>query len=137
MGRKQAREGAMKLLFQMESTNDYTDEALEIFLNNFEYDEAETDYIKDAIHTIINNLEDIDKSIKTHLEGWSISRLAKVDLSALRIAVYEILYRKDIPLEVSINEAIEIVKRFSTEDSFKFINGVLGGFARALDKKNE
>lgn len=137
MGRKQAREGAMMVLFQMESTNDYTDEALEIFLNNFEYDEAETDYIKDAVHTIINNLEDIDESIKTHLEGWSISRLAKVDLAALRIAIYEILYRKDIPLEVSINEAIEIVKRFSTEDSFKFINGVLGGFARALDNKNE
>lgn len=137
MGRKQAREGAMKVLFQMESNNDYTDEALEVFLSNFEYDEAETNYIMDAVHTIINNLEDIDKSIKTHLEGWSISRLAKVDLAALRIAIYEILYRKDIPLEVSINEAIEIVKRYSTEDSFKFINGVLGGFVRALDKKNE
>lgn len=137
MGRKQAREGAMMVLFQMDSTNEYTDEALEIFLRNFEYDEAETDYIKDAVQTIISNLEDIDMQIKTHLEGWSISRLAKVDLAALRIAIYEIIFRKDIPLEVSINEAIEIVKKFSTEDSFKFINGVLGGFVRALDKKNE
>lgn len=137
MGRKQAREGAMMVLFQMDSTNEYTDEALEIFLRNFEYDESETDYIKDAVQTIISNLEDIDMQIKTHLEGWSISRLAKVDLAALRIAIYEIIFRKDIPLEVSINEAIEIVKKFSTEDSFKFINGVLGGFVRALDKKNE
>lgn len=137
MGRKQAREGAMKLLFQMDSTNDYTDNALEIFLGNFEYDDAETDYIKDAVHKVVNNLEDIDRNINKHLEGWSISRLAKVDLAALRIAIYEIMYRKDIPLEVSINEAIEIVKKFSTEDSFKFINGVLGGFVRALENEDK
>lgn len=137
MGRKQAREGAMMVLFQMECTNDYSEDALSLFLNNFEYDEKETSYITDAVHSIVNNLKELDNYIKTYLEGWNISRLAKVDLAVLRIAIYEIIYRKDIPLEVSINEAIEIVKKYSTEDSFKFINGVLGGFARALDDKNE
>ena len=137
MGRKQAREGAMMVLFQMESTNDYSDEALELFLSNFEYDNKETSYIIDAVHAITDYLEEIDNYIKPYLEGWNISRLAKVDLVALRIAIYEILYRKDIPLEVSINEAIEIVKKFSSEDSFKFVNGVLGGFVRALDKDYE
>ncbi|MFY9214211.1 MAG: transcription antitermination factor NusB, partial [Tissierellaceae bacterium] len=63
----------------------------------------------------------------------SIYRLAKVDLAVLRIAIYEILFRKDIPVEVSINEAIEIVKKYSNHDSFKFINGVLGGFVRSLE----
>lgn len=135
MGRKQAREGAMRLLFQMESTNDYSDEALEIYLGNFEYDEGETLYIRDSIKTIKENLDEIDKNIISHLEGWSIHRLAKVDLAVLRVAIYEILYRKDIPLEVSINEAIEIVKKYSAEDSFKFVNGVLGGFVRSLDVK--
>ena len=134
MGRKQAREGAMKLLFQMESNNDFSEEALNIYLNNFKYDEKETEYIKEAVITIRDNVEEIDNNIVLNLEGWSIHRLAKVDLSVLRLAIYEILYRKDIPVEVSINEAIEIVKKYSKEDSFKFINGVLGGFVRSLDK---
>lgn len=134
MGRKQAREGAMKLLFQMESNNDFSDEALNIYLDNFKYDEKETEYIKEAVITIRDNVEEIDNNIVLNLEGWSIHRLAKVDLSVLRLAIYEILYRNDIPVEVSINEAIETVKKYSKEDSFKFINGVLGGFVRSLDK---
>ncbi len=135
MGRKQAREGAMKVLFQMDSMLDFTEESLGLFLENFQYDEMETLYIKDAISVIKENLETIDNHIKANLEGWSIYRLAKVDLAVLRIAIYEMLFRDDIPLEVSINEAIEIVKKYSTDESFKFINGVLGGFARKMDKK--
>ena len=137
MGRKQAREGTMKLLFQMESTNDYSNEAMELYLSNFIFDEDETEYIRMAIETIKENIEEIDKNITANLEGWSIHRLAKVDLAVLRIAIYEIMFRKDIPLEVSINEAIETVKKYSAEDSFKFINGVLGGFVRTMDKKND
>lgn len=135
MGRKQAREGAMKVLFQMDSMSDYTEDSLELFLENFQYDEMETLYIKDSISVIKENLEEIDSHIKSNLEGWSIYRLAKVDLAVLRIAIYEMLYRDDIPLEVSINEAIETVKKYSSDESFKFINGVLGGFVRNKDKK--
>lgn len=134
MGRKQAREGAMKVLFQMDSMADYTEESLEMFLTNFEYDEMETVYIKESVSTIKDHLEEIDNHIKSNLEGWSIYRLAKVDLAVLRIAIYEILYRKDIPMEVSINEAIETVKKYSTDESFKFVNGVLGGFVRSINK---
>lgn len=134
MGRKQAREGAMKLLFQMESNEDFSFDAIELFLENFTYDEMETEYIRSAIHSIIENMPVIDKYIENHLQGWSLQRIAKVDKSILRIAVYEILYRKDIPTEVSINEAIENSKKYSSVDSFKFINGVLGEFVRALDK---
>ena len=71
------------------------------------------------------------------MEGWSIYRLAKVDLAVLRVDIYEILYRHDIPLEVSINEAIEIVKKYSAEDSFRFVNGVLGSFVRTMDDKHD
>ncbi|NLY44538.1 MAG: transcription antitermination factor NusB [Tissierella sp.] len=135
MGRKVAREGAMRLLFQMELNEDYSDEAKSIFLENFEYDETETKYINESFVSIMENREMIDKYIEDNLEGWSIYRLAKVDLAVLRIAIYEILFRKDIPVEVSINEAIEIVKKYSSYDSFKFINGVLGGFVRGLEDK--
>lgn len=135
MGRKQAREGTMKLLYQMEINEDYSEEALSVYLENFSFDNQEKEYILDAMSSIKENMEIIDQYISENLEGWSINRLAKVDLSVLRIAIYEILYRKDIPLEVAINEAIETVKIYSGEESFKFINGVLGGFVRSLDKK--
>lgn len=134
MGRKHAREGAMKLIFQMDNTGDFSEEALSLFLDNYSYDEMESRYINDSIASIRENIETIDKHINDNLEGWSIYRLAKVDLAVLRIAIYEILYRKDIPVEVSINEAIEIVKKFSSEEAFKFINGVLGGFVRSLEQ---
>jgi N utilization substance protein B len=136
MGRKQAREGTMKLLYQMEINEDYSEEALSVYLENFSFDNQEKEYILDAMSSITENIEAIDQYISENLEGWSINRLAKVDLSVLRIAIYEILYRKDIPLEVAINEAIETVKIYSAEESFKFINGVLGGFVRSLDKNN-
>ncbi len=134
MGRKQAREGAVKLMFQMDSTNDYSLDALEVFLNNFEFDENETKYIKESYDSIKSNLEAIDKNIIDNLEGWSLPRLAKVDLAALRVAINEIMYRNDIPIQVAINEAVEIVKLYSNEDSFKFVNGVLGGYVRKLNK---
>lgn len=134
MGRKQAREGTMKLLYQMEINEDYSEEALAIYLENFSFDDLEKEYLIDALTQVKENQEIIDKHIEANLEGWNLSRLAKVDLSVLRIAIYEILYREDIPVEVSINEAIETVKKYSTEDSFKFINGVLGGFVRTIDK---
>lgn len=133
MGRKQAREGTMKLLFQMEMNEDFSQESIDNYLMNFTFDKQEEEYILHAINTIIENSEVIDQHIRNHIEGWGISRLAKIDLSVLRIAIYEILYREDIPIQVSINEAIEIVKKYSLEDSFKFVNGVLGGFVRKTD----
>lgn len=134
MGRKQAREGTMQLLFQMEINEDYSDKVLDTYLENFTFDKLETEYILDAISSIKENVEEIDNHISIHIEGWNLGRLAKVDLSVLRIAIYEILYRPDIPIEVSINEAIETVKKYSSEESFKFINGVLGSFVRTVDK---
>lgn len=135
MGRKQAREGAMKLLFQMDKTNNYSDESFDIFLENFPYDESETEYIQKTVKDLIAKKDEIDELIIEQLEGWSLNRLASVDLAVLRIAIYEILYRDDIPMEVSINEAIETTKKYSSEDSYKFVNGVLGGFVRSRGEK--
>lgn len=134
MGRKQAREGTMKLIYQMEINDDYSEEALSLFFENFSFDQSEKEYIVDAYTKIKNNIETIDNHIESTLEGWKINRLAKIDLAILRIAMYEILYREDIPIEVSINEAIETAKKYSNEDSYKFINGVLGSIVRSLDK---
>ncbi|HHV26217.1 transcription antitermination factor NusB [Anaerosalibacter bizertensis] len=134
MGRKLAREETMKLLFQMEMNNDYSDDIVELYIDENEFTHDEEEYIRDAVETIKINLNDIDESIQKYIKGWKIHRLAKVDLSVLRIAVYELTYRKDIPMEVTINEAIEICKKYSTDESSKFINGVLGSFVRKKDE---
>ncbi|MCR2042603.1 transcription antitermination factor NusB [Anaerosalibacter massiliensis] len=134
MGRKIAREETMKLLFQMEMNNDCSDNLVELYINENNLDHDEQEYMRHAVRTIMTNLNNIDKSIEKYIKGWKIHRLAKVDLSVLRIAVYEIVYRKDIPIEVSINEAIEICKKYSTDESSKFINGVLGSFVREKDE---
>lgn len=134
MGRKQAREGAMQLLFQIESNGEFEEDVVGCFLENFQFDGNEAKFIEEAIQGVLSNKEYIDSLISKNLEGWSLERLAKVDLSTLRLAAYEILYRDDIPVEVSINEAIEITKKYSSDDSYKYVNGVLGGLVRGLEK---
>ena len=81
---------------------------------------------------IIDNLDNIDNIIKENLEGcWNYNRIAKIDLAILRVAVNEIYYLDDIPESVAINEAIEIANKYSTDASYKFINGILGTIVRA------
>lgn len=130
MGRKLAREETMKLLFQMELNKDFSDDVMDLFLSENEFNNEEIEYITDAINTIRKNINEIDSKIKDNIRGWKLERLAKVDLSVLRIAIYENNYRDDIPVEVSINEAIEICKKYSTYESSKFVNGVLGNIVR-------
>ncbi len=79
-----------------------------------------------------NNLENIDKVISDNLSGWTISRISRVSLAVLRLALAEIMYMDEIPTGVSINEAVEIVKTFSTESDASFVNGVLGNVSRSL-----
>lgn len=134
MGRKQAREGAMQLLFQMSSNEDFTKETIQTFLDNFPYDKGESEYIRTVIEGVMDNREEIDRSIEENLQGWSLDRIARVDLATLRLAIFEIQHMADIPVEVSINEAIEIAKKYSTDESYKYVNGVLGGFVRSMNK---
>ncbi len=82
---------------------------------------------------ISNNLETIDDKIKTCLQGWSITRISKVALSLLRVAVYEIVYA-NMPVGVAIDEAVELAKEYSTQEDAKYINGVLGSFAKTIEK---
>ncbi len=153
MSRKKARVGQMQILYQMDLVGDYSLDDLEVFLENFDkrnypeeidvdsiedivFSQDELDYIKSTIPEVILNLEKIDNLIDEHLEGWTINRLSKVDKETLRIAVYEFLYRGDIPKEVSINEAVEIAKIYGGDNSSKFVNGILGSIYRTLEMQN-
>lgn len=128
MSRKLAREIVMKKLYQNEFECEYhldsmTDEERELVGV-----EKYRDYMDKLLLGVLDKQEEIDRKIEENSKkAWKLNRLPKVDLSILRIALYEILYMEDIPEKVSINEAVELAKKYSTEESSKFVNGLLGG----------
>lgn len=136
MSRKIAREAAVKLLYQMEINEDFSDGVKENFLKYNRLKEDEIEYLDRVFKPLIEKLSLIDSKIEKYSQGWKINRIAKVDLSILRLAIFEIMYMDDIPVEVSINEALEISKKYSTEESSKFINGLLGGFVKEWNDIN-
>jgi N utilization substance protein B len=129
MSRTVARESAFKIVFETAFQAETPDELYERFfeLQDEKLDVTEDDqkYIKDIINGINENLTTIDEKIKSHLKDWSFERISKVDLAILRISTFEILYRDDIPVKVSVNEAVELAKQYSDEASSSFINGIL------------
>ncbi|MCK5511781.1 MAG: transcription antitermination factor NusB [Thermodesulfovibrionia bacterium] len=126
MKRRRAREYALQILFQLDVTNnEFSNDLFEDFWEDIKEDEDIKQFSKALVIGTTKNIEKIDEIIKKTTEHWSIERMAIVDRSILRTAVYELLYRSDIPPTVTINEAIEISKKYSTEDSASFINGIL------------
>lgn len=132
MSRKRARIGAMQALFSMDINDDFSTDKLDLFMENHEFQGDEVDYIKRTVPDILDKLDLVDETIEKNLKGWTMARLAKVDRQILRIAVYEFLYKDDIPEEVSINEAVEIARLYSSDEAPKFINGILGTIYRSF-----
>ncbi|MFQ8698425.1 MAG: transcription antitermination factor NusB [Peptoniphilus harei] len=132
MSRKRARIGAMQALFAMDINNDFSIDKLEVFMENNNFQGDEVDYINRVVPDILDKLEVVDETIEKNLKGWTMARLAKVDRQILRVAVYEFLYKDDIPEEVSINEAVEIARLYSSDEAPKFINGILGTIYRSF-----
>lgn len=127
MSRKLSREKAMELIFSTMLTKESHGEAIETFLDNYEGNikEIDLEYIKEVLKGVEENREEIDELIKSNLQKWKIDRISKVNLSILRLAIYEMNYVSDVPEKVAINEALEITKKYSDEKSVSFVNGVL------------
>ena len=127
MNRSSMREEAFKILYSMQiQGNENKQEQIKLYIesNNIHNEEAKK-YIEDAIFGIENNKEEIDEQIKKNLkENWKIERVSKIDLSILRLAIYEIKY-KEIPYKVAINEAVELAKKYGEDTSKNFVNGIL------------
>lgn len=136
MNRTQAREWLIKLLYQFDVSKSEPADILNRFIENNDPKE-EKDYIVKSFYGIIENVENIDNKIKKYLKNWDINRIAKIDLAIMRCSFYEILYRDDIPNSVSINEAVEIAKKYSTEKSPSFINGILGNLVRDIENDGD
>ena len=126
VNRKVAREMAVRFLFQIEFQKNNIKEQVENFIDSVEIEDYDKDYFLEIINGVINSLKEIDEIIESKAKGWTIERMAKMDLPILRVAIYEMKHREDIPVGVSINEAVELAKKFGTDDSSRFINGLLG-----------
>lgn len=123
--RKLAREMAVEFLFQIEFQKVDIKEQVEDFLDSLQPDNFDKNYFFEIVNGVLNCQAEIDELISKNAKEWTIDRIAKVDLAILRVAIYEIRHREDIPLSVSINEAVEIAKKFGTDESGKFVNGLL------------
>lgn len=142
MTRSQVREHIFKLLFRIEfNSNEDMSEQLKLYFEDSPADEdysligadipeVEADYIREKYGHIIDKLSEIDNEIDKAAKGWSTKRIGKVELSILRLAVYEIMHDDDIPVGVAIDEAVDLAKKFGQDGASSFINGILAGVLR-------
>ena len=128
MNRIEAREQCMVFVFENLFTGYLLEEIIEN--SNLKYIDP---YTREVFNGILDNLEKIDFLIEDNLNNWNKNRISKICLSILRVCVYELMFRKDIPVNVSINEAIELAKKYGEEQESKFINGILGAISRNLE----
>ncbi|MDP2652116.1 MAG: transcription antitermination factor NusB [bacterium] len=135
--RRKGRELALQALYQIEITGDISAGAVDSFLTHFEGAAKAKEFARRLVSGVISERSEIDCRIEECTENWKLTRLAKVDFLILRLATYELIYCPDIPHNVSLNEAIEIGKRFGTDDSAAFINGVLDQIAKVSAVKNQ
>lgn len=132
MTRRELREQVFQLLFRVEfNERDEMPEQVRLFFEGEEAfaSEKEQLIITQKYDMILEKLSQIDGMIDQKAQGWKVSRMAKVDLAILRLAVYEISFDEEIPTSVAINEAVELAKKYGQEESGKFVNGVLAKFA--------
>jgi len=133
--RRENRMAAVQFLYQWELNKpDQLHDALRVFIESLDHEREYYVFAEELIHGTIQNIEPVDAEIKAHAANWTFERIAKVDLSVLRLAIFELLKRRDIPPIVSINEAIELGKIYSTPDSKRFINGILDQMKNKIDR---
>lgn len=132
MSRRELREQIFKLIFRVEfHEREEMTQQEKLFFEDEELviKEEDAEYISNKVNQILNKLADIDEMINKQAKGWTTERMGKVELTVLRVAVYEIKFDEDVPTGVAINEAVELAKKFGQEESSGFINGILAKFA--------
>lgn len=126
MNRKDARELLMQMVFQMEAQSDTSIELMETLMKEREIDDIQREYLLTSFSLIVDHLDEIDSTINTHSEKWTVKRMPKADLAVVRVAVGEALYHDEIPTAVAINEAVNLAKKYGSDGTPKFVNGLLG-----------
>lgn len=127
--RSEAREAAFTQIFQINQHGEELDEMMKELLNEKPECEDNLGYIQTVVHGVDEKRDELVGEVEKYLKkGWNISRISKVSLSILKLAIYEIKYMDDVPPKVAINEAVELAKKYGEDDDPKFINGILGSF---------
>lgn len=134
--RRDAREHALQALYSIELHPDSPREALRLFLEAHPCGKSVKNFALGLLTGILDNQSALDAKITEKSPNWSISRMSKIDLCIIRLATFELLFRDDIPRSVTINEAIEIAKKFGSEESPAFVNGILDEISRGLPEKS-
>ncbi len=136
MGRRKLREYAFYIIFSLPFTKYSAAEALKNIhsvIDKEEFSPEDMEYLEQTVLGVEANLEQIDSVISGYSKGYKIERMSRAALAAMRLSIYEILFAKNVPENVSINEAIEMIKHFDTEEAKKFSNGILGSFVRSKE----
>ena len=133
--RRKSRELAMQALFYMDMSQNDSNKMLESFCDNFSPPKKMLPFFLKLVKGVIQGKGEIDSILERFSDNWKLSRMSCVDRNTMRIAAYELIYCHDIPSKVSINEAIDMGKKFGTKESGAFINGILDSIRIALEKK--
>ena len=134
--RRKSRELALQILFELDLNQGDVQKTIDEFWNNFKYPEDLREFSERIVKGVAQHKEELDQLIKKYSKNWSLSRIDRVDRNILRAAIFELAHCPDIPPKVAINEAIELSKKFGSEKSPPFINGILDKVAQEIKKNN-
>jgi len=132
--RSRARERAFQILFQIDVGCVDVDEAIRNTLDETQLSDEAREFVVDLVKGTMDHLAELDELIARYARGWTIERMVNVDRTIIRMATYELLHHTEIPYKVTINEAVELAKKYGTEDSGVFVNGILGGIIKDADR---
>jgi N utilization substance protein B len=132
--RRKSRELALQILFELDTNQSDVQKAINQFWKNFDYPEDLREFSERLVEGVAEHREEIDRLIGKHAKNWSLSRIDRVDRNIMRAAIFELAHCPDIPPKVAINEAIELSKKFGSEKSPSFINGILDKIAQEIKK---
>ena len=135
--RRLCREGVFQGLYALEISSEKKEKILDDIFKRYSFNSLNQAFISDLFFKTINNKEFLEKKIITHAENWEIQRIALLDKLILLMAICELYFMDDIPPKVTISEAIEIAKRYSTEESSRFVNGILDAVYKAMENKTQ
>ena len=132
--RRKARQLALQALYEIDSVGHDAEEVVTHLLANERLAEENSAFISELVGGVIHNRQKIDQNIRNFAPAWPIEQIPIVDRNVLRLAIFEILFDNKVPVKVAINEAVELAKRFGTDNSSKFINGVLGAVSAIANR---
>lgn len=131
--RRKSRELALQYLYQVDQSGDFTGD-IAAMSEHFDVNKKALPYAQELVEGIRVHWNDLNELIESHAKNWRLGRMAIIDRNILRIAAFELAHQNDVPTSVALNEAIEIAKRFSTDDAAPFINGILDSMSRNVRK---